>query len=358
MVPPPRKSNKKLKEELKAQHGKSEEEYGNWYSKLSKEEAAHVDSLIKTAEKAKAAKEGNPSREDPEKEESDDDEEAEVSSQVRQSAKLPSEITDVEISTMWTIVDAADVNSMDQEFLRIFEYQGFNPRKIFAALYAAKKKNQVSDASFVTDILTLCSISIIKGSVNSNNIKKISEEGQQEIARLETLYGIKRGSGRKEKPEVVTISRIGATFPGKIIQLICAGKVEGRTFIGPFSSSSLPVFMRHQAFAAVIPRSLRQKSRDFLLGLITAFSVDQSLQINPNKKEKQDPVILFATQSNFISVTHNGQYPPEHTKIAIFKTLIINYEDLLPTSRKIASIMGEFSIPSKDEFRSELALLE
>jgi hypothetical protein len=206
--------------------------------------------------------------------------------------------------------------------------------------------------------LTLCAISIIKGSINNNNIKKISDEGQQEISRLETTYGIKRGSGRKEKPEIVTISRIGATFPGKIIQLICAGKVQGRTFVGPFSSSSLPSFMRHQAFAAVIPKSLKQKTRDFLLSLVTAFSVDQSIQINPNKKEKTDPATIFMSQSNFVSVTHNSLYPPEHTKITIFKTMTFSYDDLMPVARRIAAVVGDLIIPSMAEFNSDIAMLE
>ncbi|QVU28734.1 nucleocapsid protein [Yunnan Paris negative-stranded virus] len=340
------RSNKTLKEQLREMNNKSGEVYSSWYAALQPTERETVDKIILTTNAAKKA------REEAEIVEEQEEEQSTV------TQKLPVEISEADISAMWTTIDEADVMSLDQEALKIFEYQGFNPKLILLSLMKAKKKNKISDDIFKSDVLTLCAISIIKGSINSNNIKKISEQGQQEISRLESVYGIKRGSGRKEKPEVITVSRIGATFPGKIIQLICAGKVQGRSFPGPFNSSSLPNFMRHQAFAAVIPRTLSEKTRNFLLTLVIAFSVDQSIQINPNKKEKQDPVTLFGLQSNFINVTHNGVYPPEHTKVQIFKTLLFNYDELMPTARKVSSIMGDLIMPTKDEFNSSLALLE
>lgn len=345
------RSHTTLRNQLKEFGSKTTEEYNTWYAGLIEEEKEFIDGrvaafeakLLSDQEKLnfKGVKIAIPTGEETSK-----------------GKDVPNEITESEIAAMWLAIDSADVSGLDQDALRIFEYQGFDPKKILISLMKAKKRNGVADDAFKADILTLCAISIIKGSINNNNIKKISEEGQQVISRLETTYGIKRGSGRKEKPEIITISRIGATFPGKIIQLICAGKVQGRTFIGPFSSSSLPNFMRHQAFAAVIPRMLKQKTRDFLLSLVTAFSVDQSIQINPNKKEKMEPSSVFASQMNFVIVTHNSQYPPEHTKLAIFKTLNINYEELLPTAKRIMAIVGDVSLPSSEEFKADLLALE
>jgi hypothetical protein len=346
------RSHNVLKEQLKEFSRKSDAEYSAWYQDLEGEEKTFIDGRLQAQEAKKKADEDKLAAEGTSAATTDP-----PLAPTPQNV-LPSEITEAEISEMWSIIDDADVSSLDQEALKIFEYQGFDPKAILVSLMKAKKKNKISDDMFKTDILTMCAIAIIKGSINSNNIKKISDEGQQEISRLETTYGIKRGSGRKEKPEVVTISRIGATFPGKIIQLICAGKVQSRTFMGPLSSSSLPAFMRHQAFAAIIPKSLKQKTKDFLLSLVTAFSVDQSIQINPNKKEKLEPAIIFINQSNFVAVTHNGQYPPEHLKIAIFKTMNFVYEDLMPTARRISAVMGDIVIPSRDEFNSDIATLE
>nr|WHN63365.1 coat protein [Watermelon crinkle leaf-associated virus 2] len=335
------RTNNTLREQMKALKNKTESEQAAWLEGLNEQEMKFVETQMKTTKGIKLAQATAASS-------------SETSEEPKGPAveSLPTEITEARIAAMWSEIDNFDVSSLDQESLKIFEYQGFNPKAILISLMKSCDKNKIPKEQFKSDIITLCAISIIKGSINSNNIKKVSEEGQQEISRLETLYNIKRGGGRKERPDVITVSRIGATFPGKIVQLIHAGKVQSRAFMGPFSSSSLPPVMRHQAFAAVIPRSMNHKIKEFLLQLITAFSVDQSISINPNKREKMDPVTTFSTQHNYIQVIHNGEYPPENIKIQIFKTISINFDDLLVTARKIVALTGNLEIPSKDEFNS------
>nr|UZN45215.1 nucleocapsid protein [Citrus concave gum-associated virus] len=265
-----------------------------------------------------------------------------------------SNISDIQLAEMWQEIDLMDVTSIDSESLKVFDHQGFKPNEILKSLMVQARKNKVSKEDFKTDILMMCAISIIKGSINEHNFKKLSTEGQTEVQRLEKTYGIKRGSGRSEPANVVTISRIGATFPGKIIQLFLAGKVTARKFIGPFKSHTLPQYVRHQAFSAVIPSSLNDRTKMYLLDIITAFSVDQSICISPNKKEKPDLSNLFEKQRAFVQTTSDAEYPPEIVRKKIFSTILLDYDQLLPTARAIVKVFPEFVIVSKESFNADI----
>lgn len=326
-------------------------EFNKWFESLSKNNKSYVQKEMKARKLVKAI---TPSA-------------VKITEETSSSSQPPApsipklvpsdKVSDSDLISMWSEIDALDVSSIDRESLRIFEYQGFNPDEILKSLIIAQRKNKISGDQFKTDILTLCAISIIKGSINDHNFGKISKEGQDAIVKLENSYGIKRGSGRGMNSSVVTVSRIAATFPGIVIQLLRDNKVSARKFIGPLKSQTLPAVMRHQAFAAVIPVTLREKTRNFLLSLITAFSVDQSINISPNKKEKPDVEGLFKLQENFIQVSADNFYPPESIRVKIFKSVILDYDDLLTCARSIGKFINDIIIPSKDEFMSDISQL-
>jgi len=269
--------------------------------------------------------------------------------------KKPMEVTDAILNEMWNEIDIMDVSSVDPEALRVFEYQGFNPDAVLRSLLTAVRTNNIDKEQFKNDILVLCAIAVIKGSVNDHNVKKVSDEGQKTMSVLEQRYGIKRGSGRGEKPHVLTVSRIAAAFPGKVVQLIQEGKVSAKKFMGPFKTYTLPPVLRHQSFPAVVPSGLNERTKTFLLSLSIAFSVDQSINITPDKKTKPDLPALFETQRNFIYLTADGPHPKDSVRVSIFKTIILDYDSLLTCARATAGIISDFKIISKEDFNTDIA---
>jgi len=140
------------------------------------------------------------------------------------------EVEEGDLKDMWNKVDLFDVTTIDPESLRIFEYEGFNPDLVLKTLMEGMKRNKISQASFLRDIMIMCGMAVIKGTVNDKNYKKMKKAGQDEFMRLESLYGLVRGGGKNMAAEKVTIARIAATFPGKILQLLQTKRVQPREY--------------------------------------------------------------------------------------------------------------------------------
>lgn len=230
--------------------------------------------------------------------------------------KKPETISDAEVQEMWAEIDKFDITQISPEDLRIFEYEGFNPDEILRAMISQQKINNIPKAEFLRDVAVLCGLAIVKGTVNDNNLKKMQKAGQDVFHKLSARYGIKKGSAKGQSSDVVTVSRIAAAFPGTVVRLLHEQKVQGRDFVGPLKSSKMPSAIRHQALAACIPREADDDLKGFLLAAITAFSVDQSLIIS-KPKPKLD--VAIPNQTNFIRVAHEGRYPRESVRKAIFK---------------------------------------
>jgi hypothetical protein len=130
----PTRSHTTLRKQLKEFDDKTAEEYDVWYKGLNDEERPFIDTTIQAfnarikASEEEALKLKSPKAPDSQREGT--------------SNPLPDEITEAEISAMWTSIDAADVSSLDQESLKIFEYQGFDPKAILISLMKAKKTQQ------------------------------------------------------------------------------------------------------------------------------------------------------------------------------------------------------------------------
>lgn len=243
------------------------------------------------------------------------------------------EISDDQLRDMWTLIESMSTSEIDPEDLRVFEYEGFNPSAILRALMVRMIDEKISKDQFKKDIMTLCGVAIIKGSVNNDNYKKMKPKGQEVFQKLQERYSIKLGSAKGLDSSVVTVSRIAASFPGVIIDLLLNQKVEARVFGGPMKSSKLPAPLRHQAMAACIPRSLDDGTKNFLLGCVAAYSVDQSLTISSKRKPKKEDVVR--DQANFVRVAHQSAFPTEGMRNAIFKKVTWDkYMDEMTTCAK------------------------
>jgi hypothetical protein len=262
-------------------------------------------------------------------------------------------VTDAEMHAMWGELNDFDVSILDPNVIEAFKYQGFNPDAVLKSLMKAKKTAKLSNADFLRDVTTLCALAAIKGSVTDKNIKKMTDAGKTRYDSLEKRYNITRGGGKGQPAEVITVARIAAAFPGKIIELLQSGKVPGRDFMGELKTHKLPGVVKHQALAACIPKDLPERSRDFLLDLVTAFSVDQTKTISKTKESLED---LIERQKQFTMVSHNGFYPPEEVRKRIFRGF--TWSDILPaitpTATHIKNKWNDFHNVTQQQFMEDL----
>ncbi|KAF3573735.1 hypothetical protein F2Q69_00062910 [Brassica cretica] len=266
------------------------------------------------------------------------------------STPAPAVLSDDRLSELWDEIDNYDLSGIDADAFKIFEYQGFNPSMMLNSIKVAADERNIDKDTMMMDIIYMCVVAAIKGSVNDHNISRMGQAAVARIQMLEERYNVKRGGGRGEPPHVVTFSRVASSFPGKIMQLLDQKKIPARDFIGPMKSNALPAVMRHQAFAAVIPSSLKERVREFLLTLATAFSVDQSYCIRADKKVKFVIEEVFERQRNFIQITANAKYPKEQVRIGMFKQLQLEHDSLTDCARAVQSKFPDFRILSREKF--------
>jgi hypothetical protein len=273
---------------------------------------------------------------------------------VTERTESKTEITDDQLRDMWTMIESMSSSEIDPEDLRVFEYEGFNPSAILKSMMLRKMSEKVSNEQFKTDIMILCGLAIIKGSINENNFKKMKKAGQDIYTRLAERYTIKMGSARGMEANYVTVSRIAAAFPGVIIDLLYNNKVSARVFGGPMKSSKLPAVMRHQAMAACVPKELGEPTKNFILGTITGFSVDQSLTLGSKKKVKKEDVIV--DQANFIRVAHGSAFPSEAIRKAIFQKIPWrkHYDEMRACAIEVEKLDDTFGIVLVDQLAADI----
>lgn len=274
----------------------------------------------------------------------------------KHEAKVPNPAIDVsekDMLDMWKLIDEHDVTLLDPEVVEAFKYQGFNPDAILKSLMKSKKTAKIDNSEFLRDITTLCALAVIKGSITDKNIKKMSDKGKTQYDLLEKRYGITRGGGRGKPAEVVTVARIAAAFPGKVVQLLQTQKVPGRDFVGEFQTHKLPGVLKHQALAACVPKDLAERSREFLLDLITVFSVDQTRTISRTKDSAMD---LIDRQKQFTNVSHGGAYPPEPMRKMIIKGF--NWNDIFilinPVATHVKGKWNDFHMVTQQQFMEDI----
>ena len=255
---------------------------------------------------------------------------------------------------MWTELESMDVGILDEDVVKSFEYQGFNPNLILKSLLKRMKSEKISKATFLKDISTVCAIAIIKGSITDRNLGKMSDAGKARYGELETRYGLVRGGGKGKSGEVVTVARMAAAFPGVVVELLQSKRVPSRSFIGDLKTQNLPGVLKHQALAACIPQSLPDRSKDFLLGLITAYSVDQTRVIS---KTKKDLSTLLEEQIQYTRVAHGGGYPSEEKRVAIIKRYNWNemFAQIILVANHIKTKWPDFNTITQQEFSADLA---
>jgi len=260
-----------------------------------------------------------------------------------------------DVERIITLISTKDIAQLRAEDFDKFQYQGFDPYKIVAALAKIKADKNISNETFQDDVMQMVAIGMIKGSITEKNITKMSEEGQSSVNGLMTKYGMKKGGGKNQPSNVITFPRVMATFPDVCVKMISV--LGGKEFRGgPFLSTRLPAFMQVQVFPAIVPKGLKQRSKTFLLTAALCYSVDQTVQIAEMKNP--DVKAICATQSNFIQVGHNSPVAIDATRVTVFKSLSFanNYSRIKSVLDDYKSkVDPTFEILSMEEFVSDVA---
>ncbi|WJX09058.1 nucleocapsid [Trichoderma gamsii cogu-like virus 1] len=262
--------------------------------------------------------------------------------------------SDREVEAFWKLLDGMSGDDLiDEDVTRDFQYIGFDPNLIMKSIVTKGKAANKTNAAIMSDISKLCTIAVIKGSITDNNLKKMSDAGKVAYGQLEAAYNLKKGGSKGTDPDVITVARVGAAFPGAISKILMQRPDFAKKFSGPFGSKVLPSYLRHQSAAACIPETAPEDLKAYLLGLITAFTSDQSKTIS---KSKDKPEELYDRQENFVNQTHSSMHPAENVRKQLFKTwtLIADYDKLNSVATNINKVVKEYVPMSKDDFTKTL----
>lgn len=267
------------------------------------------------------------------------------------------EVTESDIIKFWAEIEAMSGNDLlNTQVIQDFQYVGFDPNTILRSIIQRGRAAKRSGTLIKSDIAQMCTIAIIKGSITETNLKKMSDAGKKSYGEIEALYGLKRGGSKGVDPEVITVARVGAAFPGSMMKILLKRPDLAKVFSGPFGSKVLPSYLRHQSAAACIPETMEVKSKTFLLGLIIAYTSDQSKVISKTKKL---PSEIFEDQESFITQTHSSNYPTLEVRKSIFKSwsLIADFDKLKAVGDNILKIVKDFEPVSKEDLQSAIALV-
>jgi hypothetical protein len=259
------------------------------------------------------------------------------------------------VEAFWMELEKMDPMSLvSEDVTDAFKYVGFDPDTIIRELLFRGRKAGKDAEDIKRDMVSIVTVAIIKGSVTDNNLKKTSDAGKVMYKGMQDTYGLVTGGARGKDSTHLSVARVAAAVPGVVTQVLIKRPGFAKTFVGPFGSKSLPPYLRHQSAAACIPEKTPEKLKEYLLGLITAFTADQSKVLS---KGKEGPEELFDKQLNFVMTTHNSKHPSEGQRINIFNNFSLSndYDRMNMVAIRIKKVKPDFVTLTQVELDAELA---
>jgi len=259
------------------------------------------------------------------------------------------------VDAFWAELEKLDpVDLISDDVTDAFKYIGFDPDIVLRELLFRGKKKGKNSEDLKKDMVDIVTIAVIKGSVTDKNLKKTSDSGKVFYKKLQDTYDLATGGAKGKDSTFLTVARVAAAVPGVVTQVLIKRPEFAKTFVGPFGSKTLPPYLRHQAAAACIPEGLSEKLKEYLLGLITAFTADQSKTLSGTKDSSE---VLFDNQLNFVLTTFNSKHPSEPHRKKIFEnfSLSSDFEKLSPVATRIKKVKPDFQTLTLQELDAELA---
>lgn len=217
-----------------------------------------------------------------------------------------------------------------EKLLKACEYKGINLQKIMRKVItiAANKDGQ-------KEVGQLIALGLMRG----NNIGKlktsIDESSKPIVESLLNKYSIVAVA--KNRSDDITLSRLALAFP----YITCSILELGTATIIPHDTmtkihSGYPACMMHQAFASLIPLSLGEIERGYLLDCHMVHQCLLSEVIGRQKgKSEKKPVDYLETCKKFAEVAMTGSPVTEPHRIALLKTWSVLDAKGVPSSHII-----------------------
>jgi hypothetical protein len=266
-------------------------------------------------------------------------------------------ISEKSLELFWTELEGLDIATLiSEDVIKDFEYQGFNPDKLLKTIMSKGLGKGKNKSDIHKDIVDMVTIAVIKGSITDANLKKMSDQGKKSYQKYEDDYGLQRGGSKGKDPSHITVARVAAAMPGLVMKVLQKKPALSKQFAGPFGTTSLPYYLRHQSAAACIPSNLESRTKDFLLGLITAFTADQTKALSKNKSGAEE---LYDTQVNFVMTTHTSVHPGDAIRLEIFKKFSIenDYPKLAAVAAKVKKIKSDFVVVTAEHLSEDISKL-
>ena len=157
----------------------------------------------------------------------------------------------------------------------MIQFQGFDAVTINNTFIRLERDQDIR----LQDQMKLCALLIHRGSNISKIALKMSSEGRAEVGKLQTKYKIQPGGQGSQAKEIVTLARIGATYP-----LFCGLAANTELFspkYGDWQDTIVPKAFSLPQIAACFPKGdIGQKLMALQRPLIKAF--DKLINKKPN----------------------------------------------------------------------------
>jgi len=187
-------------------------------------------------------------------------------------------------------------------FVALFMYQGFSPELVFRHLAKIKSDKNISSNEFKNDIKTLIVMGVVMGNYNSNNSKKISDEGKSKGDALFQKYELKMGGIGKDK-KMVNLPRLLAAFPITAAKL--ALSAPARLYGNEFGTNTVARIFQMPVFPSLVPTNMINSHRQALLAVATCYAAEQTMAIT----QKKDAFESFVRQKDYTKISHTSSVP-------------------------------------------------
>lgn len=227
--------------------------------------------------------------------------ENENESEIEQSdddVSIPEPTVDIpdENKTLTEFLQMMDYSAIDSLAIKKFEYQGFDPDRIYESIIDRKKTVNISDSEFQSDIFTLVSIVLMRGTNIDKIEKKSSPEAAEKFKILKKRYKIIKSKPSGLGNTDLTLSRLLAVFPTVAYHVLNRGKLDPK-----LPKKGLPRGLHFTGGAALIePTNLD------LFELFVQWSIDFDKLINQDEHDP-DAVREYSKIANQSKIVPPGQ---------------------------------------------------
>lgn len=283
------------------------------------------------------------------------------------------DITTQELDDFVSKIDAIQSSEVLNLISSLFDFQGFDPIQVIKKLLAINKYYQTKGSNppethetLKQDIMLMVAANIIMGNLQMRSAGRRSEKGRAALEYLVSKYKMKIGSTGAGLPsDTLTFPRVANSFP--VLTCRSAQALPSKNLSkSPFETKLIPKFMRVSAFASLCSEEMEERTREFLLTCVCAYSCDHMITVHEGEKKKRRerkeenaflPEDAWAAQWDYILVSSTSPVPSLQMKRAMMTEFKVSglYSVLEPIVRKsIDLLQSKWVIPTEQEFKKDI----